>query len=122
MLTENASLLLLSIAKIELVPMRSYGDKPTEFMRMVPGGILPAITIEKSNGQQQVITESGVIMELLDQWHPASEGYKPMLPEESDQSGWKRYNQLARLERELFSYWCNLSHDTSVDQASSKDS
>lgn len=108
MLTENASLLLLSIAKIELVPMRSYGDKPTEFMRMVPGGILPAITIEKSNGQQQVITESGVIMELLDQWHPASEGYKPMLPEESDQSGWKRYNQLARLERELFSYWCNL--------------
>lgn len=38
--------------KIELVPMRSYGDKPQEFLRKVPGGLLPAIEI---NGQ--VITE-----------------------------------------------------------------
>mmetsp|Transcript_3131 Transcript_3131/g.5814 ORF Transcript_3131/g.5814 Transcript_3131/m.5814 type:complete len:592 (-) Transcript_3131:88-1863(-) len=93
---------------IELVPMRSYGDKPVEFMRMVPGGMLPAITIERDNGQKQVITESGVIMELLDQWHPESEGYKPMLPNDSDQDGWNRYNRLARLERELFSWWCTL--------------
>ena len=93
---------------IELVPMRSYGDKPAEFMRMVPGGMLPAITVERENGQKQVITESGVIMELLDQWHTEAEGYKSMLPEESDDKGWKRYNQLARLERELFSWWCTL--------------
>lgn len=93
---------------IELVPMRSYGDKPVEFMRMVPGGMLPAITVERDNGQKQVITESGVIMELLDQWHPESEGYKPMLPKEDDQEGWNRYNRLARLERELFSWWCTL--------------
>ena len=93
---------------IELVPMRSYGDKPTEFTRMVPGGILPAITVERDNGEKQVITESSVIMELLDTWHPESEGYKPMLPEESDDAGWKRYNELSRLERDLFSWWCNF--------------
>ena len=93
---------------IELVPMRSYGDKPTEFMRMVPGGLLPAITVERENGQKQVITESSVIMELLDQWHPTSEGYKPMLPEETDAKGVKKFNELSQLERELFSWWCTL--------------
>lgn len=93
---------------IELVPMRSYGDKPAEFMRMVPGGMLPAITVEKENGQKQVITESGVIMELLDQWHPESEGYKPMLPADDDNDGWNKYNRLSRLERELFSWWCTF--------------
>jgi len=93
---------------IELVPMRSYGDKPTEFTRMVPGGLLPAITVERENGQKQVITESSVIMELLDQWHPASEGYKPMLPEETDAKGVKKFNELSQLERELFSWWCTL--------------
>ena len=93
---------------IGLVPMRSYGDKPTEFTRMVPGGMLPALTVERANGQKQVITESSVIMELLDQWHPESEGYKPMLPDEGDEKGRRRYSQLARLERELFSWWCTL--------------
>lgn len=93
---------------IELVPMRSYGDKPAEFTRMVPGGMLPAITVERANGQKQVITESSVIMELLDQMHPESEGYKPMMPAESDAQGKRRYSQLARLERELFSWWCTL--------------
>jgi len=47
-------------------------------------------------------------MELLDQWHPASEGYKPMLPADSDKAGQSRYDQLCRLERELFSWWCTL--------------
>ncbi len=93
---------------IELVPMRSYGDKPPEFMRMVRGGMLPAITVERDNGQKQVITESSVIMELLDRWHPPSEGYKPMLPDDDDAEGLKRYDTLARLERDLFSWWCTL--------------
>jgi len=93
---------------IELVPMRSYGDKPAEFMRMVPGGLLPALTIEMENGRKQTITESQVIMELLDKWHPVSDGYKPMLPEENDSAGWSKYDFLARLERELFSWWCTL--------------
>lgn len=94
--------------QIELVPMRSYGDKPEEFMRLVRGGMLPALTIEKENGNLQTITESQVIMELLDKWHPQEEGYKPMLPNDDDTKGWARYESLARLERELFSWWCTL--------------
>ena len=89
--------------KISLVPMRSYGDKPREFMQKVPNGLLPAIEV---NGQ--IITESQVIMELLDKWHTPEDGYRPMLPSEDDSNGWKRYDKLARLERTLFSYWCNL--------------
>ena len=81
--------------KIDLVPMRSYGDKPREFLQKVPSGLLPAIEV---NGQ--VITESQVIMELLDRWHPAEEGYKPMMPAEDDIDGQKRYKILADLERE----------------------
>jgi len=94
--------------KIGLVPMRSYGDKPREFLQKVPNGLLPAIEVEDGNGNSQVITESQVIMELLDQWHPTSAGYKPMLPEETDAAGTSRVQQLARLERELFSWWCTL--------------
>ena len=81
--------------KISLVPMRSYGDKPREFIQKVPSGLLPAMEV---NGQ--IITESQVIMELLDQWHPESDGYLPMLPEKDDRAGLERYNKLARLERE----------------------
>ena len=77
--------------KIDLVPMRSYGDKPREFLNKVPSGLLPAIEV-----QGQIITESQVIMELLDEWH--SDGYKPMMPR--DEAGKARYAQLARLERE----------------------
>ena len=89
--------------KIDLVPMRSYGDKPREFMQKVPGGLLPAIEV-----QGQVITESQVIMELLDQWYPESEGYKRMMPRENDKAGQQRYRQLADLERDLFRWWCTL--------------
>ena len=81
--------------QIELVPMRSYGDKPREFMQKVPNGLLPAMQV---NGR--IITESQVIMELLDQWHTVDDGYKPMLPDESDAKAWDKYNTLARLERE----------------------
>jgi glutathione S-transferase len=87
--------------KIDLVPMRSYGDKPPEFITKVPSGLLPAIEV---NGK--IITESQVIMELLDQWHPVEEGYKPMMP--TDDAGRSKYTTLARLERELFSWWCTL--------------
>eukprot|EP00977_Amphora_coffeiformis_P018752 scaffold6695_cov155-Amphora_coffeaeformis.AAC.5 len=89
--------------KIDLVPMRSYGDKPPDFMRKVPGGLLPAIEV---NGQ--VITESQVIMELLDQWYPEEEGYKRMMPRQDDQAGNKKYMMLADLERDLFRWWCTL--------------
>lgn len=84
--------------KIDLVPMRSYGDKPREFLQKVPSGLLPAIEI---NGK--VITESQVIMDLLDRWHPVSEGYKPMMPAEEDVEGRRKYKALAELEREYVS-------------------
>jgi len=93
---------------IELVPMRSYGDKPQSFLQMVPSGLLPALLVETSDGRKQVITESQVIMELLDQWHPVEDGFRQMMPNESDAKGMQRYNELARLERELFSWWCTL--------------
>jgi glutathione S-transferase len=85
--------------KISLVPMRSYGDKPREFLQKVPSGLLPAIEV---NGQ--VITESQVIMALLDRWHPAEEGYKQMMPADDDIDGQKRYGILADLEREYVAY------------------
>jgi len=93
---------------IGLVPMRSYGDKPKEFLKLVPSGLLPAIVVEDAGGNKQTITESQVIMELLDRWHPESEGYKPMLPDKNDTKGLAKYDMLARLERELFSWWCTL--------------
>jgi glutathione S-transferase len=89
--------------KISLVPMRSYGDKPKEFLQKVPSGLLPALEV---NGK--TITESQVIMELLDEWHPPEEGYRAMMPDKDDQAGRSKYAQLARLERELFSWWCTL--------------
>eukprot|EP00581_Thalassiosira_minuscula_P011995 CAMPEP_0183730434 /NCGR_PEP_ID=MMETSP0737-20130205/32801_1 /TAXON_ID=385413 /ORGANISM="Thalassiosira miniscula, Strain CCMP1093" /LENGTH=522 /DNA_ID=CAMNT_0025962931 /DNA_START=113 /DNA_END=1681 /DNA_ORIENTATION=+ len=93
---------------IELVPMRSYGDKPESFLRIVPSGLLPALTVELSDGRKQTITESQVIMELLDQWHPVEDGFRQMMPSDDDSQGQKKYKQLANLERELFSWWCTL--------------
>lgn len=88
---------------ISLVPMRSYGDKPQSFTRKVPSGLLPAMEV---NGQ--IITESSVIMELIDRWHTPDDGYLPMMPREDDEGGRRRYEQLFRLERQLFSWWCTL--------------
>ena len=91
---------------IELVNMRSYGDKPNSFLQMVPNGLLPALIVEVDNGRKQVITESGVIMKLLDEWFSTENGYRYMMPE--DDMGKKRHDVLARLERDLFSWWCTL--------------
>ena len=88
---------------IELINMRSYGDKPQAFLRKIPNGLLPAIEV-----QGQVVTESQVIMELLDEWFPESEGYKRMQPKPEDTVGMEKYQRLARLERELFSWWCTV--------------
>jgi glutathione S-transferase len=92
--------------KIELVNMRSYGDKPNEFLRKVPGGLLPALEVEDGKG---VITESAVIMQLLDEWHPPTLGYKQMVPSQQEQSDqYRKYEFLMGLERELFRWWCTL--------------
>jgi len=82
--------------RISLVPMRSYGDKPKEFLQKVPSGLLPAI--EVGGGSGRVITESQVIMELLDEWYSPEDGYRPMLP--GTERGMARYDKLSKLERE----------------------
>lgn len=91
--------------QIELVNMRSYGDKPQTFLRKVPNGLLPALEV----GGRGVITESAVIMELLDEMHPSSEGYRQMVPDAKKQpADYRRYQELSQLERELFRWWCTL--------------
>ena len=83
--------------RIDLVNMRSYGDKPNDFLRKVPNGLLPALELSNDG---RIITESQVIMELLDDLHSAENGYKPMRPSPNDGLGQARYAALARLERE----------------------
>ena len=58
------------------------------------------------DGRKQTVTESQVIMELIDNLHTPDAGYKAMMPE--DPALYEKHQQLARLERDLFSYWCNL--------------
>ena len=91
---------------VELINMRSYGDKPREFLQIVPNGLLPALGVELEDGRKQVITESQVIMDLLDKWHSKENGYKSMMPD--DAAGRRRHEVLARLERDLFSWWCTF--------------
>lgn len=83
--------------RIDLVNMRSYGDKPNDFLRKVPNGLLPALELSNDG---RIITESQVIMELLDDLHSAENGYKPMRPSPTDGLGQACYAALARLERE----------------------
>ena len=56
--------------KIELVNMRSYGDKPMEFLSKVPNGMLPAL---EDNRSGNVALDSAYIMEFLEQAHPSPE-------------------------------------------------
>ena len=84
--------------KIEKVPMRSYGDKPKWFMDKVPSGLLPVLELDG-----RMITESLVIMQILDETFPE----RPLLPTDGAQRG--RANELLKLERELFGWWCQLT-------------
>ena len=77
-------------------PCRAYGDKPPAFMAKVPGGLLPVIELDG-----QVITESAVIMQILEDQFP---DHKPMLPPVGSQER-ARADLLFRLERQLFSDW-----------------
>ncbi len=91
--------------QIELVNMRSYGDKSRSFLSKVPNGMLPAI---EDNRSGNVALDSAYIMEFLEQAHPSPE-FKRMVPSPSEQpEDHRRYKNLMGLERELFRWWCTL--------------
>lgn len=87
--------------RVEKINMRSYGDKPAEFLRMVPNGLLPAIVLD---GKMQ--TESLAIMLNLDRTFTGPK-QKPLLPAQGTLE-YARAEKLFRLERMLFSSWCTL--------------
>ncbi len=78
--------------RIKKVTMRCYGDKEKWYLRKVASGMLPAIEIEN-----HVITESDEILLVLEQI------YGPLGQSLNE----KKVLGHRRLERELFSSWCN---------------
>jgi glutathione S-transferase len=109
---------------IQLVNMRSYGDKPSDFLKKVPSGLLPALEVtmnDMDNGRTNVITESAIIMQLLDEWHTDDKFYKPMVPpkESSSSSQYRQYQYLMQLERELFRWWCTFMFRPESNSSSS---
>lgn len=87
--------------RVEKINMRSYGEKPPAFLRMVPNGLLPAIMVD-----DRVITESLDIMLYLDRSY-SGDNHPSMWPAESSPD-YDRAGRLMRLERDLFTRWCNL--------------
>lgn len=88
---------------VEKINMRSYGDKPKEFLQLVPNGLLPAI---KLNGQVQ--TDSLQIMMTLEATYQGAHHRRMWPSESSSPEELKRAKKLMQLERELFSAWCGL--------------
>jgi len=86
--------------KVELINMRSYGDKPQEFLQKCPRGLLPAVELDG-----RLYTESRKIMAMLDAEFSDKE-HRPMLPPSSDLEARKEVEQLLQLERHLFAAWC----------------
>ena len=51
--------------RVERINMRSYGEKPAWFLKKVPSGLLPVVELDG-----EIITESLVIMQILEQTFP----------------------------------------------------
>eukprot|EP00878_Enallax_costatus_P017108 GHUV01017963.1.p1 GENE.GHUV01017963.1~~GHUV01017963.1.p1 ORF type:complete len:518 (+),score=110.16 GHUV01017963.1:223-1554(+) len=83
---------------MEKINMRCYGDKPPEFMAKVPSGLLPVLEIDG-----RIITESAVIMNLLEEMYPNN---TPLMPPKGSPQR-TRADNLMRLERRFFSDWLN---------------
>lgn len=93
---------------MEKINMRCYGDKPKEFLAKVPSGLLPVLELDG-----RVITESAVIMNILDETFPEI----PLMPKKGTPER-ARADQLMRLERRFFSDWLNwLCSDYNHDRA-----
>jgi len=85
--------------KVELINMRSYGDKPKSYLAKCPRGLLPALELDG-----ELYTESLDIMAMVDEVFTGPE-HRQMLPPR-DSKDWQRMEKLLRLERGLFSAWC----------------
>ena len=83
--------------KVVKVNMRCYGDKPPEYMRRVPSGLLPALELDGA-----LYTESAVIAQVLEAAFP---GQAPLVPSPEDGPASARHAALMRQERQLFSDW-----------------
>ncbi|KAG7347774.1 glutathione S-transferase [Nitzschia inconspicua] len=81
--------------RVEKINMRCYGEKPSSFMRIQPGGQIPVAEI---NGR--VYGQSNDILQALEDQFPNSK--KSLLPPDNLQS---QAQMLYGLERQLFSAW-----------------
>jgi glutathione S-transferase len=86
---------------VEKIAMRSYGDKPASYLKLVPSGLLPAMNIDG-----EFMTDSLNIMMTLDSTFKGP-NHRPMWPQQGSKDA-ARAQSLMRLERDLFSRWCNL--------------
>lgn len=87
--------------EIEKINMRSYGDKPPEYLKLVPSGLLPAMRLDG-----EFMTDSLRIMLKLEETFSGPQ-YKRMWPDTTSPE-FSRAQNLMRLERSLFGLWCNL--------------
>jgi glutathione S-transferase len=86
---------------VEKINMRSYGDKPPAFLRMVPNGLLPAMALDGN-----VQTDSLQIMMNLERTFRGPE-HPSMWPDDNSPQ-LSRAKSLMGLERQLFGAWCDL--------------
>mmetsp|Transcript_5968 Transcript_5968/g.15363 ORF Transcript_5968/g.15363 Transcript_5968/m.15363 type:complete len:531 (+) Transcript_5968:148-1740(+) len=92
---------------VQKINMRCYGDKPPEFLRMVPSGQGPVAKIDG-----KVVADSAAIQRQLEAMFPE----RPLLPPPGS-SERERADLLNRLERTLFGAWMqwltsNWGHDS----------
>jgi glutathione S-transferase len=84
---------------------------PITFYKKVSSGLLPALEIVGVNDSARptIITESAVIVQLLDGWHSMKndDEDKVMVPSKKS-SQYRQYQYSMQLERELFRWWCTF--------------
>eukprot|EP01031_Cornospumella_fuschlensis_P026502 gene26502-32026_t len=84
--------------KVEKVPLRCYGEKPSSFFTISPSGSLPAAIIKGRS-----MTESNDIIFTVEREF-TGKGYPAMFPSSSSPQ-LQRAQELMRLERQVFSVW-----------------
>jgi len=86
--------------EVELINMRSYGDKPSSYLAKCPRGLLPALELDG-----ELYTESLEIMAMVDEVFSGAE-HRSMLPPRNGPD-FRRVQQLLQAERNLFGAWCS---------------